>query len=190
MTRDDFRDVLETETEPYLRDRAFGALLAKESGLGERRMTIVGGSALEIYTAGDYISDDIDIVAEDSSKVEEVLRSWGFRKKGMYWVHPDFPKIVQIVGHHDSGSPTRSVIVTTKYGALRLAAMEDIIWKRTFEARGWNRPAALDEAALLVRRSFDRLDWDYIFRKAGENGVEDLVADLKRTRGDLATLHE
>lgn len=188
MTRDEFRAMLKAEREPYLRDRAFGALLAKESGLGDERMTIVGGSALEIYTTGDYVSDDIDIVAEDVAKVEDVLRSWGFQKKGKYWEHPDFTKSVQIVGRHDSGSRQRNVIVSTKYGALRLASMEDIIWKRTYEARGWNRPAALDEAALLVRRFFDRLDWEYISRRAAENGVEDLVADLKRTRGALEAL--
>jgi hypothetical protein len=171
VTAAEFQAVLRDETEPYLRDRAFGALLAKESGLGSRRMAIVGGSALEIYTTGDYVSQDIDVVAEDSGKVEGVLQSWGFRKKGVYWQHPDFAKSVQIVGRFDSGSRQRSVIVSTKYGTLRLASMEDIIWKRTYEARGWNRPEALDEAALLVRRYFDRLDWEYILRRANENGV-------------------
>ncbi len=190
MTKDEFRTMLKTETEPYLRDRAFGALLARESGLGDQRMTVVGRSALEIYTAGDYVSDDINIVAENVPKVEAILRSWGFQKKGMYWESPDYGKSVQIVGRHDSGSRLRNVVVSTRYGPLRLASMEDLIWKRTYEARGWNRPAALDEAALLVRRYFDRLDWEYIVRKAAENGVEDLAADLQRTRGTLEALDE
>lgn len=185
VTSQEFRALLRTEHEPHLRDRAFAALLARESGLGSDRMTVVGGSALEIYTTGDYVSQDIDILAEDVEKVETVLRSWGFKKKGMYWENEDFAKSVQIVGRFDSGSRERNVIVSTKYGPLRLASMEDLIWKRTYKARGWNRPAALDEAALLVRRYFDRLDWDYILRMATQNGVDDLVADLRRTRGTL-----
>jgi len=188
VTVEDFRAMLRGESEPYLRDRAFGALLAKESGLGSSRMTIVGGSALEIYTTGEYVSQDIDVIAEDTEKVETVLQSWGFRKKGMYWENPDFAKSVHIVGRFDSGSRERNVIVSTKYGELRLASMEDIVWKRTYEARGWNRPEALDEAALLVRRYFDRLDWEYILQRAKENGVEDLASDLRRTRGVLQNL--
>jgi hypothetical protein len=179
--------MVRAEKKPHLRDRAFGALLAKESGLGSDRMAIVGGSALEIYTTGDYVSQDIDIIAEDIPKVEAVLRTWGFRKKGMYWENPVYAKSVQIVGRFDSGSRQRNVVVSTKYGPIRLASMEDIIWKRTYEARGWNRPEALDEAALLVRRFSDRLDWEYISRKAKENGVDDLVSDLRRTRGVLDT---
>jgi hypothetical protein len=182
--------MIRAERAPYLRDRAFGALLAKESGLGSDRMAIVGGSALEIYTTGDYVSQDIDIIAEDFAKVEAVLEAWGFQKKGMYWESRDYAKSVQIVGRFDSGSRERNVIVSTKYGAVRLASMEDIIWKRTYESRGWNRPAALDEAALLVRRYFDRLDWEYISRKARENGVEDLVEVLRSTRGVLDALEE
>jgi hypothetical protein len=188
VTAEEFRAMLSEEPVSYCRDRAFGALLAKESGLGSRRMAIVGRSALEIYTAGDYVSQDIHVVAENPKKVEAALRAWGFRKKGMYWEHPDFSKSVQIVGRFDSGSRQRSVTVSTNYGALRLAAMEDLIWKRTYEARGWNRPEALDEAALLVRRYFDQLDWEYILQRAKENSVEDLASDLKRTRGVLQNL--
>ena len=73
MTLEDFRALVLARSEPYIRDRAFGALLARETGLGEERLAVVGGSALEIYTAGDYVSEDIDIVAEDSGKVEAVV---------------------------------------------------------------------------------------------------------------------
>ena len=185
MSLEDFRTLVLAQSEPYVRDRAFCALLARESGLGAERMAVVGGSALEIYTTGDYVSQDIDILAEDAGKVESVLRTWGFKKRGMYWDNPEFAKSVQIVGRVDSGSRSRNVVVSTECGPVRLASMEDIIWKRTYEARGWNRPEALDEAALLVLRYYDRLDWDYISRMAAENGVGDLAADLKRTRGTL-----
>lgn len=190
MTAEDLRTLLKSETKPHLRDRAFGALLARDSGLGSERMAVVGGSALEIYTTGDYVSEDIDILAEDAEKVENVLKSWGFHKTGMYWSSAEFGKAIQIVGRFDSGSRKHNVIVSTKYGPLRLASMEDIIWKRTYKARRWRRPEALDEAALLVRRYFDRLDWPYIIRMARENGVEDLVEDLRRTRGTLRAQKE
>jgi hypothetical protein len=179
----DFRAILESELESYQRNRSFAALLARESGLGSEGLTVVGGSALEIYTTGDYASDDIDLLVEHRDRVEEVLRSWGFRKKGMYWRHSKFPTIVQLVGRYDSGSRERNQVVSTDYGPLRLAAIEDIIWKRVIEARSWNRPEAFEEARLAVLRYADRIDWDYVERKGGENGVLDLIRDLRRTSG-------
>ena len=187
MSVAEFHAMLASEVEPYKRNRAFGALLATASGLGESGLTVVGGSALEIYTAGDYVSRDIDLVAAQPKKVETVLKKWGFHKTGMYWEHPHFGSSVQIVGRYDSGSPSRSQIVATPFGKVRLASMEDIVWKRVYEARGWNRPEALDEAALLVRRYSDRLDWEYIQAKGRENGVGDLVEELRRNRGVLST---
>ena len=180
MSREDLTAILVGETEPHRKLAAFGALLTRESGLGTEGLTIVGGSALEIYTTGDYVSGDIDIVAERPEKVEEVLQSWGFTKEGIYWQHRDLGLVVQIVGRHDSGSRTLNQIVATPYGRLRLGSMEDIVWKRVYESRGWNRPEALDEAMLLVLRYSDRLDWEYLERKAKETGVEDLMADLRR----------
>jgi hypothetical protein len=187
VTREQFLAVLSKETEPYKRMRAFAALLAEESGLGSDRLTVVGGSALEIYTTGEYVSADIDLVAEDPRKVESVLLEWGFQKKGMYWELAEFGTSVQIVGRFDSGSSERNQIVQTPYGKVRLASLEDILWKRIYESRGWKRPAALEEAALLVRRYWDRIDWDYLIRMAKENGVADLAEELRANRGKIGT---
>ena len=180
MSREDLTAILAGETEPHRKLATFGALLTRESGLGTEGLTIVGGSALEIYTTGDYVSGDIDIVAERPEKVEEVLQSWGFTKEEIYWQHRDLGLVVQIVGRYDSGSRTLNQIVAIPYGRLRLGSMEDLVWKRVYESRGWNRPVALDEAMLLALRYSDRLDWEYLERKAKENGVEDLMADLRR----------
>lgn len=185
MKEEDPPGILAREKVPYRRVRALGALLARETGLGSEGLTLVGGSALEVYTAGEYVSEDIDLVASEPSKVEAALRGWGFRRRGMYWVHEELRLFVQIVGRHDSGDPAKSQLVSTPYGSVRLGAMEDLVWRRVYEARGWNRPTALDEAALLVQRFMDRLDWDYLERRGRENGVADLIAELRRTRGTL-----
>lgn len=183
MDVEEFRAALRLESAPYRRVQAFVAMLGEESGLGVDGLTVVGGSALEIYTRGDYVSDDIDLVASDRRRLEDALRSWGFRQDGMYWKHPDLKPLVQIVGQYDSGSRQRNQIVSTRYGRVRLGSIEDIVWKRVVEARYWRRPKALDEAMLAVRRYGNRLDWEYIGSHAKKNGVEDLVADLRREAG-------
>lgn len=180
MSIDDFNGILDADVAPYQRIRSFAALLARESGLGSEGLTVVGGSALEIYTLGDYASDDIDLLVEDRGRVEGVLREWGFRRKGMYWRHPRLPVLVQLVGRFDSGSRERNQVVSTSFGPVRLASIEDILWKRVVEARARNRPQALDEAMLAAQRYADRIDWAYVGRKGQENGVADLIRDLER----------
>jgi hypothetical protein len=158
-------------------------MLATATGLGAVGLTVVGGSALEVYTEGNYVSDGVDLVANDRERVIQVLRSWGFRQHGMYWVSADFRPSVQIVGKDDSGSRRLTQIVSTRYGRVRLAAVEDIVVKRLIKARHWRRPEGLAEAMLAVERYGAAMDWEYVERRAEKDGVEDLVADVRQRAG-------
>ena len=75
MDAEEFRAALRLETLEYRRVQALVAMLGEESGLGVEGLTVVGGSALEIYTRGDYVSDGIDLVASDRRRLENVLQS-------------------------------------------------------------------------------------------------------------------
>jgi hypothetical protein len=70
-----------SEAAPGMRTLYFGAVLAREARIVRGRLVIVGGSAIEIYTRGGYVSGDIDIVA-DRDRVRPVLEAWGFRHEG------------------------------------------------------------------------------------------------------------
>jgi hypothetical protein len=183
VDRDEFRDAIRGEEFPYRQIRAFGAMLASESGLGTEGMTLVGGSALEVYTQGDYASDDVDLVAADRDRVVATLRKWGFRSEGVYWTSPNFRPLVQIVGKYDSGSRRLTRLVSTKFGPLRLAAIEYLVVKRLVEARQWRRPEALAEATLAVERYGSEMDWAYVELLAKKDGVGDLAAHI-RPSGD------
>ncbi len=183
MDADEFRAAILSEETPHRQVRAFGAMLATESGLGTEGLTVVGGSALEIYTEGDYVSGDVDLIAEDRERVVSVLRAWGFRKKGIYWVSPDFRPSVQIVGKYDSGSRLHTQIISTPYGRVRIGSVEDIVVKRLIEARHWRRPSALAEAMLAVERYGREMDWDYVEFIAKKDGVGDLAIDVRRRAG-------
>lgn len=183
MDADGFRDAISAESTEPRKIRAFAALLGRESGLGSDGLTVVGGSALEIYTDGAYISQDVDLVAENPSSVESVLSRWGFVHEGMYWSSPDFPLAVQMVGRYDSGSRQRNQLVATRYGRVRLASIEDVVVMRVIESRYWNRPKAFAEAVLGVERYGNRMDWDYVMRIAKQDRVDNLVPELRRRAG-------
>src|SRR5687768_4589224 len=48
---------------------------------------LVGGSAVELYTSGAYVSGDLDFVGAVPAEVAARLRRAGFRKTGRHWVH-------------------------------------------------------------------------------------------------------
>src|SRR5947209_20105717 len=44
---------------------------------------LVGGQAVETYTAGQYLMGDIDVTTSDSAKTQNVLKSLGFEEFGI-----------------------------------------------------------------------------------------------------------
>jgi len=169
------------EVAPDRRLRIFSALLAKESGLGTNGMTVVGGSAIEIYTEGDYVSEDLDLVVDSRVSVTDVLKRWGFRDHGKGWSKDEWALFVDPMQQPDSGSRRLSQIIATSVGSFRIASVEDLIIRRVRESIAWpNRQVAFSHAVLLVERSGSNLDWDYIGFYARREGWENLVVDLQR----------
>lgn len=168
--------ILQGTREKYNRVLFFAALLAQESGSD---VVIVGGSAIEIYTRGDYVSGDIDIRA-DRGTVHRVLREWGFRDRGRLWTRSDWGIALDVVGDRYSGDPYRATTVSTPYGPVRIAVVEDLFVKRLAAAKHWQVQAALEEAVLLWRGYRDKMDPDYLQRQATEYKVEDLLRDVRR----------
>jgi hypothetical protein len=143
-------------------------------------VVVVGGSAIEVYTIGAYTSGDIDLVTP-REKAARVLESWGFRTKGRTWYHSKWKLDVDLVGNDYSGSPSRIREVETPYGAVRLAAVEDLIVKRLAEAKHWQgrRQEAFEQAALLASELADGLDDQYLDLRAKQEDVIDILADLR-----------
>src|SRR5271166_2799949 len=65
---------------------------------------LVGGEAVELYTAGQFATGAVDITTTDRSVAEKLLHEMGFRKDGMILLNEDLRIAVQIVGR----SPSRT----------------------------------------------------------------------------------
>ncbi len=155
-----------------------GALLATEAAT---EIVIVGGSAIEIYSSGMYVSADIDLVGERPSIIK-ALERWGFRREGRLWSRPDLGLWVDPVGRFYTGDVGRLRVVSTPYGSVRLASVEDLIAKRLIETKVWPRGGTelLDQAVALAAEYQDEIDWDYTRRVAAGDGAEDLIPELRR----------
>ncbi len=159
----------------------FGALLARETGLG-RRLVIVGGSAIEVYlTAAVYTSQDIDLVGA-RSMIAPVLSKWGFseesgRSRRAYWVK-DGLGAVDLVGARDrSGLPPRPW--PTPYGEVMLGPIEFLIVRRLMRTVTDRDPALFRQAEALALRYPKGLGWEYVRVLAKAENVLPLVGQLE-----------
>jgi len=165
-------------TAPTKHDRIlfFAALLSRESGSD---VVVVGGSAIEVYTRGKYVSGDIDIRAE-RGPVHRTLKRWGFQDRGRLWTRSDWGVAVDVVGDRYSGDLYRATTVSTPYGHVRIAVVEDLFVKRLAAAKHWRVRDALKEATLLWNGYRDAMDDRYLASKAQEYHVDDLLAEFQK----------
>lgn len=175
---DEVNKILATTSRKHDRILYFAAMLSKESG---SEVVIVGGSAIEIYTRGGYVSGDIDLRVH-RDRVSRVLAKWGFKDRGRLWTQDDWGLAIDIVGDQYSGDPYRATTVSTPYGPVQIAVVEDLFIKRLAAAKHWQVPEALEEAWLLWKGYRDEMDTTYLNRKAKEYHVEDLLSEIRRKR--------
>jgi hypothetical protein len=169
------------ETDGSVRILHFGALLAAEAGLGSEGLIVVGGSAIEIYTSGGYVTGDIDVVAEPI-QVLAVLKRWEFKASGRMWYQEDWRIAVDIVRNFYSGSREHTKVFDTPYGSVRVASIEDVMVKRLISARFWEIPDDYRIAEALAKTNPKDIDWEY----AEEIAKRDLVSDLlKKLRAEI-----
>ena len=70
----------------------FAALLAAAGEVSPDDLIVVGGSAIEIYTNGQYTSGDIDIVLSPSRTLTPILAEWNFKSQGRIWYNDPDPQ--------------------------------------------------------------------------------------------------
>jgi hypothetical protein len=156
----------------------FTALLAREAGVGPTGMIVVGGSAIEVYTQGGYVSGDIDIVAE-RQKIRPVLERWGFQTNGRIQYQRDWKIAVDVVDADYHGDRARTRVVETPFGGVQIEALEDSMVRRLVAARFWQQPDDFGLALVLAIEYGDDIDWNYSEALARRELVPDLLIRLR-----------
>jgi len=172
----DVDEALRHETATEKRILNFTALLAKACGT---EVIVVGGSAIEVYTRGGYVSGDLDVTGE-RQPILQVLKGWGFQTEGRLWIHKDWKLAVDVVDSRYNGSYYRTSLIETPYGPVRVAAIEDLLVKRLAEAKHWQLSEAVNEAAILWKTTENRLDQSYLEEQAKRYDVTDILSDFRR----------
>jgi len=158
----------------------FSALLAKAGEVAADDFIIVGGSAIEIYTRGEYTSGVIDIVLSPRWDLAKTLLGWRFTKQGRLWINDDLKIVVDFVAYPYTYDQSKTQVLVTPYGSVRIAAIEDLLIKRLLSAKYWKRAGDLEHAKMLAVLYRDRIDWGYVEQLATRFEGADVLSDLRK----------
>jgi len=181
-TAADVESVLRSVPNPALRILYLAALLRQEAGLGTDDVVVVGGSAIEVYTGGAYVSGDIDICAP-VGPVALTLARWGFQRPGREWARLDWKVVVDVVGPYPSGSMLHTRVEETPYGPVRLGAVEDLILGRLALIKFWKERAESANVKLLV--NLPDIDWSYLADRAAKEDLSDILRSVRPHKSRL-----
>ena len=149
------------------------------------RAILVGGAVVSIFTDGDYLSGDFDVVAAVDGALDRALVGAGFERENRSrrlkrgWYPPHYPAygVEAVSGQYFDGRADTARIKLISVGpdsTLNVAPIEDMIADRLGQfAASPNDQRPLRQAKLLYRLS-DTLDAAYLARR-----VEEEQGDLR-----------
>ena len=160
-----------------------GFLTRGVEALGWPAPIIVGGHAVEYYTAGDYPTVDIDL-AGASEPVAQVLGEWGFERSGRHWFDDSLRLLVEVPGTRpDPAALDHVVAVRIGRVTAYVLGVEDVVIDRLCAAKFWSDidSRLWTEAMLKVA---GELDVDYLRSRATDEDVLDELESLLEEEAD------
>lgn len=145
---------------------------------------LVGGTAVEYYTAGGYASKDIDLALPTADSVNEAFEELGFRKEGRFWVREELDLLFEAPTGDLEGEEAPRTEIEIDGLRVIILGLEDLLldrlrawvhWKSEEDGRWTRRLAALHG---------ERLDWNYLMKKAVDPAEQAAVATIREECGN------
>jgi len=159
---------------------AFYTQKLKENGVDA---ILVGGEAIDLYTAGSFASADIDLVVNNKVITEKLLNRFGFAKQdNTLWFNEDLNIVVQVIAESYTGDTEKLRKFKLKKYEIRVAAPEDLIAKRLYSMKFWksNPKLEFEQSVALLALFSDSIDNQYLNRLARKDDTEDVLAEARK----------
>jgi len=157
------------------------------------RSVLVGGAVVAIYTEGLYRSGDLDIVPDElgRTRLTKVLAQIGFEpSRSRYFKHPlcshlflEFPRGPVEIGEQFPVTPAEIVV---EGRTLRLLSPTDSVKDRLAGFIHWKSRANFDQAVLICRRQYARVDLEAVGKwcsgEGGDHAFHELLSRLEELK--------
>jgi hypothetical protein len=142
----------------------------REAGL---HPILVGGAAVEFYTAGGYATGDVDLALAHGPDTDAAFADLGFAKEGRFWIRDDLDLLFEAPAPPGlPGEDAPRMMVEIEGLTIEILGIEDLIIDRL---RAWVHGTSAEDgrwARRLALLHADRLDWSYLRRKTSGIAVE------------------
>lgn len=156
------------------------AIAAWIQGLYEAKPPVlVGGGAVELYTAGAYTTGDFDFVGGVPAPVAKALEEAGFKREGRHWIHNDGEIFVEFPGSVIQEDEQTAILDVDGTHVLTLSA-EDMIVDRLAAWQFWRSTTDGASAFLIWKAQKNRLDRRRLSKLADRRGVGKALESLER----------
>lgn len=167
--------------------RLFARMSEEMAAAGHSRPVLVGGAAVEYYSASAINTGDFDLCTPRQQAFEAIMQRHGFVRPsgpGMAtrgWMHPDLKLGFEIVAAvpMDGSVDQAHILLLEDFsdeGGFAIISVEDLIADRVGQYASGSAPDMRAQAAALLRLHPD-VDMDYLERRIreesmGDHGVE------------------
>lgn len=141
-----------------------------------RRAVLVGGAAVELYTAGAYRTGDVDLIG-DRESILPLLEAARFHRVDRLFIREDLELAVDIVGLSQRRGETNTELDIHGYKVLTVS-VEDAIVDRLLAAEYWKSNTDWEQAVLLYEAHKATFDRDLLEVRARANDVERTLRDM------------
>ena len=155
------------------------------------RVTLVGGSAIEVYAPGIFKSGDIDLVIEAlsgtsrRSQLDPVFASLGFERSGRHWKRGDLFVEVPSQSMEDP-----SELVRVGRFPLRIVSKEILLADRVVGFKHWRHTAYGAQAIEMIAAFGKQLNRSVLKPRLEKEGALDAFEALEVLAGSAVTVPE
>ncbi|MTI80431.1 MAG: UbiD family decarboxylase [Firmicutes bacterium] len=173
-------DLLKNSKDRMDKIMLFTAVLTKELQRYGIKPVLVGGSALEFYTQGNYTTLDIDLVVQGRERVKTVLEKMGFdRGYGeKSWYNEELELSVEILDDTLAGSMERIITVNIDEDmVVYVIGIEDLIIDRLNAYKWWKSLSDGEWATAAMAIHYEDIDFEYMESRSQEELIEDVYLE-------------
>ncbi len=145
------------------------------------RPILIGGSALEFYTLGGYMTGDMDLALPHSPVVDAIFKNLGFEKDGRYWSHDKHDLLIEAPTAHLAGEEAPLLKVEVEGLCCYLIGLEDLLLDRLNGFAHWKWEDDGRWVRRLLELHSEKINLRYLKKKAKEQlTLKALLSLLKK----------
>ncbi len=146
-------------------------LLTQEVEKENVQPIVVGGSAVDFYTEGIYLSYDIDLVGNRKIIGEILENIFNFKQSGKNWINEQIGLSVKIPDSHLAGDKDKVTVIRIENLNVYVIGIEDLIIDRLNACVHWKSQRDCDQAQYMIRYYQNRLDFGYLEKRARDERI-------------------